>query len=380
MKIYSYAALLFLFLLLSSCAAPAEPPQNTLPPAATATKILPTATSGPTATSAPLAFSQPGKYPAGIRRMITYVDESRGGRKVTLTIWYPAIVPSGTPQTETYNDAEMDLNAAPYPLIMTTTKNGFIFGPHLATHGFVVAGINGLDTYLLWNAAMVQQPLDYLFALDNLANNPPEFLAGHFDVNRTGVMGYSFDGLNALWLSGARVYPQFLFDFCSNGKKATPQPPEWYSEYICNLEKEWAEFEAAAGEKYTSTTDGMWEPVSDPRIIASMPMAPDGARLFGDRGLAAANRPVLMIANSEDEMIPRAYETDYIFYNLGSAEKDLIVFMGLGHMMVDDQIPRSWIRHFATAFFGYHLQSNSDYAQYYSSEYLSKYPQFMLNP
>jgi predicted dienelactone hydrolase len=392
MKPFAFVISLLITLVISSCNIPPpviSSPKTTAQPIETAAEILPTTTTAPTttfsSTSTPvlLRFSQMGSFYAGSRYLISYVDETRGGRNVILTIWYPAVVTKVTPQpgvTRAYKDEEMDLSAAPYPLIITTTKAGNVFGPHLASYGFVVVGINDLDTYRLFNAQMVQQPLDYLFVLDKLADDPPDFLAGNFDVNKTGVMGYSFDGLNSLFLSGARVYPEFLSNFCDNLDKATPPPEEWYSDYICNLKLEWNEFETLAGKKFTGSGDGLWKPLTDPRIIAVMPMAADGAKIFGDLGLAAADRPALMIAASEDEYIVKESETDFIFDHLGSADKTMIMFVGQGHMMIYDVSPVAWMRHFATAFFGYHLQGKPDYAYYYSSEYLAVYPQFMLDP
>ncbi len=52
---------------------------------------------------------------------------------------------------------------------------------------------------------MIDQPLDILFALDRVASGPPDGLEGMLDTEHAGVIGYSFDGYNALAMSGARI-------------------------------------------------------------------------------------------------------------------------------------------------------------------------------
>lgn len=353
-------------------------PATTQPPTLDQPTISPTEPPPTPATSPmPLTLAEPGAYKVGIRRMVTYIDSKRDNREVSLTIWYPALVPEGTPAAKEYPDTELDTSAAPYPLIMSSSKVGFIFAQHLASHGFVVAGINRIDTYEFWNNELVKQPRDYLFALDSLASNPPEFIKGYFDPNRTGVMGYSFDGFNALALSGARVDPQFYFDFCDNADKIDPVAPEWWANHImCNMRPNWAKFETAAGEEFTKGEDGLWFPMTDERIIAAMPMAPDGARLFGDRGLAAVDRPILIISAAEDELLIYDSETVFMYENIGAVEKTLISFVGKGHMMIYDEIPVAQMKHFATAFFGKYLQGKEDYAQYFSREYIQNFPEF----
>jgi hypothetical protein len=42
-------------------------------------------------------------------------------------------------------------------------------------------------------------------------------------------------------------------------------------------------------------------------------------------------------------------------------------------MMVFDPEPIRWIKHFATSFFGYHLQRRTDYAYYFSMEFVGQF-------
>ena len=62
---------------------------------------------------------------------------------------------------------------------------------------------------------MINQPQDILFALEQMASNPPGELEGLIDTEHVGAIGYSFDGYNALFLSGARFDPDhYLYPNC----------------------------------------------------------------------------------------------------------------------------------------------------------------------
>jgi predicted dienelactone hydrolase len=113
--------------------------------------------------------------------------------------------------------------------------------------------------------------------------------------------------------------------------------------------------------------------MTDERIRAVMPMAPEGAWLFGERGLAAVDRPTLIIGATEDKDCDYHREAVYIFEHLGAPDRAMISFVGQGHMMVFDSDPVARMKHFAAAFFGYHLQGRADYAGYFSEDFVAQY-------
>jgi predicted dienelactone hydrolase len=96
-------------------------------------------------------------------------------------------------------------------------------------------------------------------------------------------MGYSFDGYTSLALSGARVDPEFYLAKCAAAVPDDPAPEDWWIDYICNMEGGWEAFVSHAGSEITTSTDGLWQPITDERLLAVMPMAPEGAWLFGSR-------------------------------------------------------------------------------------------------
>jgi predicted dienelactone hydrolase len=320
----------------------------------------------------PFPLSEPGLYHAGARTF-TLEDASRKGREVGITMWYPAVWPADSSDSSPTRDANPDLSSAPYPLILSSAKVGNIFAPHLASHGFVVAGVTKMDSAERWGRWLIDYPLDIVFALDQIASNSPGGLEGMIDANHAGAMGYSFDGYNALALSGARVDPEFYLTQCAEVPAIEPVPPTWWIEYICDMPAGWEDFVAHASDAITVSNDGLWQPLTDERIRAVMPMAPEGAWLFGERGLAAVNRPTLIIGATEDDINIYDLEAVYIFEHLGTPNRTMISFVGEGHMMVYDADQVARMKHFATAFFGYYLQGRDDYAGYFSEDFVAQH-------
>lgn len=372
--------------LLASCgphsAAPASITQTSGPPTATPASI-PKTSGPPTSTPAsitssavpepaPLPLSEPGGYGVGWRRMIEYRDPARQDRKVVITVWYPAKTSESTIDSAVA-DAPPDLEGAPYPAVLCSTKMGFVFGPHLASYGFVVIGINGQDAAEHWGPWLTDYPLDLIFALDQVASTPIEGLEGMIDSDHAGTMGYSFDAYTSLALSGARADPAFYQAQCAGAASMSPAPPEWWVGYICDLDGGWDAFVANAGPAITSAENGLWQPLTDPRIKAVLPMAPEGAWLFGDRGLAAADRSILIIAAGNDTINIYDLEAAYIFDHLGPANRTMISFLGQDHDMIWEPAQIARMRHFAAAFFGAELQHKENFSQYVSEEFVAKY-------
>jgi len=92
--------------------------------------------------------------------------------------------------------------------------------------------------------------------------------------------------------------------------------------------------------------------MTDERIRAVLPMAGEGWWLFGEKGLATVDRPILIIVATKDGLYP---ENVLIFEHLGTSDKALISFVGRDHMMVYESKMIARMAHFAVAFFGYHF-------------------------
>jgi predicted dienelactone hydrolase len=340
-----------------------QPPTELIPISNPATAIVPTPTVTPQAVN-PFPLSQPGPYFVG-KATHQFEGTIRAGL-TSITVWYPAIKPEDY-TGDILEDAAPDLSAAPYPLILSSTDMATIFAPHLASHGFIAVGVNNQWTYLTWGPQMLDYPRETLYVLDQLATQTLPGLEGMIDAEHTGYLGYSFDGTNALFLSGARVDPELYLSECAKKPEDTTLPT-WSMENICVAAQNWEEFAAHGGEYAANLQDGLWQPLTDPRIKAVMPMAGEGAWLFGERGLAAVQVPILMIIGSKDEWA--YWENEYIFDHLGSPDRAYIVFTGQTHKSMFDPEPLGRWKHFITAFFGHRLQGKEDYAGLYSGDFV----------
>lgn len=321
-------------------------------------------------------LSEPGPYDFGARggfsQLYVFPDSSRDNREVSVMVWYPAALPEGVPGNDYNIDAKPDRRGAPYPLVLSSAKLGYYFGPHLASQGFVVVGVKGIDTYDPWDENLFNQPLDILFALDQVAANSLEGLEGMIDAERAGVMGYSFDGYNALAMSGARVDPEFYLEQCANITDIQPALSDSFINLYCDPSYHWDEFTAQAGARLTGSSDDLWQPMTDERIRAAIPMAPEGALIFGARGLAAVDRPMLILVGTEDTGCDYRRESVFIFEHASTPDKGLISFIGEDHGMLFREEPYFRMKHFVTAFFGYHLQGKEEYQDYFSEKFVSK--------
>jgi hypothetical protein len=318
----------------------------------------------------PFTLAKKGPYTVSYQ-LFDYVDTSRNDRMIRIKVWYPAVLieEEASNQSEINVNLLPDMSGAPYPLLLSSSQVANILAPYLVSRGFTWASIDRIGPYRLMDERMIDHPQDILFALNQMATDPPEGLEGIMDSDHAGVTGYSFDGYNSLVLSGARWDPQYYLAQCPTPDAITAPLVAALSAFDCAPANAWVDFSAYAGEAITTSEDGLWQALTDERIRAAMPMAGEGWWLFGERGLAAVDMPVLMIAGTEDELYP---ENGVIYEHLGTSDKAFISFLGREHMMITDEedIPR--IAHFMVAFFGYHLQGNAELADFYSQGFVSQ--------
>lgn len=314
-------------------------------------------------------LSKPGQFYVS-KTTYEFKDAAREDRIVSITVWYPALLSKKEQQNRRsipYN-RKSDLRGAPYPLILSSTKMALVFAPTLVSHGFVWASVDNINTYVHMNPETYHQPLDILFALDKVALEPPEGLQGMINADMAGTIGYSFDGYNSLAMSGARLDPDYYLSQCSNEENAH----NWkdLSAFYCGPAEDWDAFSSGAGVGLTNSEDELWQPMTDERIRAVAPLAAEGYWLFGKRGLSFVDRPVLMMAGTRDGFY---LEDTMIYGDLGTKDKIFISFLGEDHYMLFEKELAAIMAHFATAFFGYHLQGCTDYAAFLSETFASQF-------
>ncbi len=340
----------------------------------------------PAQESETLPLAEYGPYGVGVTTM-TFVDESREDRELVTEIWYPAIIPDGEETPEGgLRDAEPDVSAAPYPLILYS--QGAYFGErtgiwlflktHLVSHGFIVADAS-LEEDLL-PTTFAHRPFDIVFLIEEFAALSTGNLNDMVDSQQVGVVGWGIGANVALIAGGARVDPEYVDTLC------TDLPPEVRRRqfHLCSYTypRSWNEF-VAYREQLTPSpeTGALWPPITDARIQAVLSAQTPWGQVFGEEGLAAATVPSLVLGCVLDHALN--YDDVIFAYNhLGSEDKYLLSLLTAGHIYTEGSTitHRPAINHFSTAFFGYYLQGQEDYAEYLTAEFVEQFEELAWGP
>jgi hypothetical protein len=211
---------------------------------------------------------------------------------------------------------------------------------------------------------MINRPLDVVFVIEQLAalnEDPGSDFAGMINVDQTGVIGFSDGAYTALSVSGARV-----------DTEAASQVADLFGDVALRSEYptwDWAEMKEYHDRFVPPIAgDPLWPAMSDPRIRAVVAYAPCWAEFLGDRGLAAATVPTLLIGLTDDWYCPYMDDAVRDYVRMDSAERYLLTLVGARHdYPKDDTAPV--VQQFVTAFFGLHLQGKSEYAEYLTVDY-----------
>jgi predicted dienelactone hydrolase len=267
----------------------------------------------------------------------TVTDAADPERSFKAEVWYPATPAVGAPFDEVFNlettavrDAPADLRGAPFPVVVFSHGNGGIrnqsiyLTEHLASHGYVVVAPDHLYNTLLdyddsrIAEVMRHRPRDASLALDTLLNHTLTLgdpLAGVADGVRVGAAGHSFGGFTVLLLAGAAM------DLPSYAADCAPTPDSLFCQ-------------GADG----TITDADVAGFRDPRILATLAIAPGGRVAFGPAGLAAAHGPIQVQAGTLDTTTPMATEMGPIHDGLPPA-KVMAEFAGAAHFSFTDICP-----------------------------------------
>ena len=94
---------------------------------------------------------------------------------------------------------------------------------------------------------------------------------------------------------------------------------------------------------------------------------------YGERGLAAVDRPTFLIWGTKDVDSPYPLEAGYTYDHLTIPERYLISFVGRTHYLPfnEESVPR--LKHFAVAYFGYYLQGREEYIEYFSQDFVNQF-------
>ncbi|PWL38913.1 dienelactone hydrolase [Flagellimonas aquimarina] len=329
-------------------------------------------------------------------------------RPITIEVWYPALVPDGVEEIETYTqvlgrngtedrpvipftfngralrDAVAIKDNGKYPLVILShgyVGSRFLFtylGENLASKGYVVVSIDHTDsTYkdaANFTSTLANRSLDQLFVLNELdrlsAAGSGSFLTGLVDTDNTGLIGYSMGGYGGLNTCGAGYSSGALgfFKTMTGGSDA--------------LNKRGMDSEA-----YKNSID--------PRIKAFVALAPWGMAngIWDANGLAGLKTPTLFVAGSEDDISGYEKGIKAIYEGAVNSDRYLLTYINARHnvapnppasatmkpgLHIDEYLRYAdsvWDmrrinnvnQHFITAFLGIHLK-DADYQEYLNVE------------
>jgi predicted dienelactone hydrolase len=324
-----------------------------------------------------LPLSEPGPFAVG-RTALTIVDPTHADRDLVTEVWYPAILSDDDLHTmdvfgfRSFQDAEPDTSGAPYPLIVQLLPEGAepsfydFLAKYLSSQGLIVAAV-AFPTDVGLPEELVDPPTDVRYVLDQLAALAEGDLVGMMDTTDVGVWGVTFGGYPAALASGARVDPAYFADWAANNSLPSNLATIW------NAWDEIAAYHAQIG----SADDGtLWSSFSDERIRAVLLMPPCFGSLFGERGLAAATVPTMLMAAEHDLYCPYESNPAFMADHLGSEDVFSITLVGETSNVFyypDSDLMLDAFRHFTVAFFGYYLQGREDYAGYLTADYVNQF-------
>jgi predicted dienelactone hydrolase len=332
----------------------------------------------------PPAMSARGSYRVGVKT-VNAVDSSRN-RNFTLEVWYPASVGADAERT-TYRST---VGATPYALPGRAARDApmlegkfpllvYSHGQpgsrlqtlylleHLASQGFVVAGVDHTGsiyadvTQQSYATGLVDRPLDILAAIGTAGK-----AISSADQNNVGLLGYSYGGYSALSAAGIGLDGANLRAYCQRSNNEGP----------CFLLPFFASLETARGPNTKP----------DPRVKAVFVMAPYGAPWLSPKALEAMRVPLFVGIGSEDRVATPNRDALEVYKRSGSSAKYLLTLEGARHNpwvvcppdikvnaqdfercsepAWDHAVSHALTQHFATAFFGLHLQGKTALESY----------------
>jgi predicted dienelactone hydrolase len=274
--------------------------------------------------------------------------------------------------------AKPDLSGGPYPLIIYSHGLGgsrwddpSVFA-NLASHGFILAGIS--HTCDNQPTCLIDRPLDILFVLNQLAGISKGVLAGMIAKDNVGVVGVSYGGYTALATTGARIDPDYFLNWYAHRTTKNDASIDVIDSYgRWHVMDEWNGIAAYWTKLHPFQAGQLWLATTDPRIRAVMPIIPAGTNVFGENGVAAATIPTLVMAATDDEIVPYSREIVPMFNHLGSKDRYLISMVGYSHRLFLTPNWEGYYKQFTMAFFGYYLQGKKDYADYLTAKYVGNF-------
>lgn len=341
-----------------------------------------------TANSAPVDFSklpdlrQPGSYGVAAKQRWQLTDASRN-RSFYVDVYQPQRWRSGKTPVLVFSHG---LSSRPEDFAERAR--------HLASYGYVVAlpqhpGSDheqaqrlkrGLSQQVFLTNEFIDRPRDISYVIDELERRNASEFGGRLNLQSVGVGGHSFGGYTALAVAGATIDFDFLKQECD--RLAYPNTSLLLECQALSLPRQAYNFR-------------------DPRVTAVFAANPVNYSIFGPKGLAQIQIPVMIASGSYDPAAPAVFEQARSFPALTAPIKYLALAEGQAHVDLSqldagvtqaiDAVPGltlpspDLIHDYANAlilpFFEVHLVGNADYRSYLQSsyaEYLSRNQEFKV--
>lgn len=197
---------------------------------------------------------------------------------------------------------------------------------HLASHGYLVALpqhpgsdynylqglLEGYSNDIFDLNEFIDRPKDISFVIDELERRNQAEYAGRLNLQEVGVIGHSFGGYTALAVAGARIDFENLNKAC-NGTDWDPNLSLLLQCRALQLPQKDYNFR-------------------DKRVTAVVAANPVNSIVFGPKGIAQVETPVLIAAGSLDPATPAVYEQIRSFPWLRVPDKYLALAEGQAHV------------------------------------------------
>ncbi|NIB44200.1 acetylhydrolase [Pseudomaricurvus alkylphenolicus] len=273
-------------------------------------------------------------------------------RPLTLEVWYPARA-SGNERTASYGnvtrkgkrfsltgtafrDAQPLQTEGGFPLVVISHGYTgyrtlmFYLAEHLASHGYVVAGIdhtdstnadisNGLDDSVGFPSTLYHRSRDQQFALDYLYNT--SFVHSNLDTDNAGLIGFSMGGYGLINTVGG------CYQFTR--ESILQLNPDSTAEQISHFQT-----------LLNTCTAGKASSQPDPRWKAAIALAPWGQQLnLHDRAsLATIKTPLLYVSGDLDD-VSHYPSIERLYQDTGSRHKYLLTLLNARHNIAPHPAP-----------------------------------------
>ncbi len=315
------------------------------------------------------------------------IPDKDGKRPLPLTVWYPAVNPKGVAESVTYtydpgpsldpftlqgqaiDQAAPDTAKGPYPLVIFSHGNvGFRYfslylTEHLASYGFVVMAVDHVGNTLGYSddpvlagadgsgfaesasMAMTYRPGDIQREIDYAATLTAKdgALPNLIDTEHIGVVGHSYGGFTALASAGARVDFTPVASWCKQNvdNKVVSNTVGYFIQCAVTLPAE-DKIKTTLG--FKTGTEELWPTFDVKGVDAIVPLAPLGM-VFTSGGAKSVTVPTLLMAGTNDTVLPIDLNAAAVYKDLSSQYKSLVVFENGGHGMFSNKADEYLISH-----------------------------------